>query len=200
MLAIVNKPPGISSQPDLEGRKPLVATPAGPDDWRPVHRLDRAVSGAIVVARGGAVAQVSSQWGAVRKEYVTVLRPRMGATVPDSADVNSALVELPDGRVVLARGLQRGSRLRSRVREAATGFARLSGNAFHAKLQATGVRHQIRAHAALALYAPVEGDVKYGGRGETGVLKLHCASVECEELGIPLVESALGRRCGVRGI
>ena len=83
-LAVVCKPAGMPSQPDKTGDTDLLAALAQdiacqPDHLFPVHRLDRPVSGLVVVARSAhAQTQLTQQLNDKRftKRYLSVVNGR----------------------------------------------------------------------------------------------------------------------------
>ncbi|MCU0587967.1 MAG: RNA pseudouridine synthase [Syntrophobacteraceae bacterium] len=123
-----------------------------------VHRLDRPVAGALLLARTSkAAARLSEQFraGSVDKRYLAVVEGRMGQ---------------PAGRLVhrLERRENRSSRVLS-VGDTAGQEARLSyrvvdasetGSLVEVHLE-TGRRHQIRAQLA-HIGHPIVGDLRYG--------------------------------------
>ncbi len=137
-----------------------------------VHRLDRPVSGVVLLAKTSkAAARLSAQFraGAVRKTYLAVVE---GVPRPAEAEVVSWLAARRDaqGRTPAADAPfpgAREARLGYRVRERAGGCALLEVR------PQTGRRHQIRAQLAGRGH-PILGDVKYGARWlARGLVALH---------------------------
>ncbi len=171
-LLVVAKPAGLLVQGDAGGDETLLdqarqylrvkyAKP-GKVYLGLVHRLDRNVSGVVILARTSkAAGRLSRQFrdGTVVKTYLGVVT---GAP--------------PDGPLELRSWLAAKGDARGRTRAAAAPFAgakeallslavreRRAGNALVEIHPVTGRRHQIRAQLALAGW-PLLGDVKYGAR------------------------------------
>jgi len=143
-----------------------------------VHRLDRPVTGVLLLARTSkAASRLSQQFrdGSVRKSYLAVTE-----AVPDPAQAELAhhLAAQGDDRGVThaAAAPFPGSKP-ARLRYHVTGQA--PDRALVAVQLITGRRHQIRAQLALAGW-PVWGDVKYGARRRTrpAGIALHALRLE----------------------
>jgi 23S rRNA pseudouridine1911/1915/1917 synthase len=148
----------VAQYPDIAE---LAASGTG-DPTRPgiVHRLDKATSGLVIVARSApAHAYLASQF----KEHSAVRTYR--AVVAGIVTEDAGVVDAPIGR-----SSRRPTRMavRSSGRVARTRFAVLSryrGTVDASLLEVTletGRTHQIRVHLA-AIGHPVMGDVRYGG-------------------------------------
>lgn len=172
LLAVV-KPAGLLAQGDRTGDPSVVDLAAaylaarygkpGKVYIGLLHRLDRPVSGVLLLARTSkAAARLSAQFrdGTVVKTYLAVVEP---APAADGAELTAWLGDRPDprGRTPAARAPFPGAR------EARLGYrvrARAGGAALLEIAPITGRRHQIRAQLALD-GCPILGDVKYGARG-----------------------------------
>jgi 23S rRNA pseudouridine1911/1915/1917 synthase len=127
-----------------------------------VHRLDRPVTGVVLLARTSkAASRLSRQFreGSVRKIYWAVVQ---GAVRPPAAELGHHLASAADDRGVTRASHEafagsRPARLRYHV------LIREDDRSLLEIELLTGRRHQIRAQLALAGW-PVLGDVKYGAR------------------------------------
>lgn len=127
-----------------------------------VHRLDRPVSGVLLLARTSkAAGRLSQQFrtGKVMKTYLAVVS---GRPTPDRGELRAFLA--PPAR---GSGRTRAAgRPFAGAKEASLSYHVQNCMADHTLLEiqpATGRRHQIRAQLALIGH-PVVGDVKYGAR------------------------------------
>ena len=202
LLAVV-KPAGLLVQGDRTGDPTLLTTCKAylKEKYRKpgnvylglVHRLDRPVSGVVLLARTSkAAGRLSAQFrgNEVHKTYLAVVEgrpcvPRDTLThhLADRADAH--------GRTRCEGSLFAGSR------QARLSYRTLSGNARLSLVlvePATGRRHQIRTQLA-AIGCPIVGDVKYGavaGLPDRSIA-LHAWRLNCTHPvgGEPLVFTAL---------
>ena len=169
-LLVVDKPAGLLAQGDQSGDPTLVEAAAryikrtcgkpGNVYVGLVHRLDRNVSGVMVLARTSkAAARLSSQFrdGQAHKTYLAVVS---GRPAPAEGELVGWLAGSGDRNGVTRAETApfadaKESRLRYHVQESRGGFALVRVE------PVTGRRHQIRAQLALADW-PLVGDVKYG--------------------------------------
>jgi 23S rRNA pseudouridine1911/1915/1917 synthase len=172
-LLVVNKPAGLLVQGDRSGdptlldaaREYLRVKYAKPGNVFVglVHRLDRNVSGVVVLARTSkAASRLGGQFrdGTVTKIYWAVVA---GVPDPGRGELRAWLAAQGDSRGVTRAAAEpftgaREAVLRYHVRESAPDRALLEVRPL------TGRRHQIRAQLALAGH-PLLGDVKYGASG-----------------------------------
>jgi 23S rRNA pseudouridine955/2504/2580 synthase len=158
----VNKPAGLLSQPDgLSGRSVVTdvwsALSWTREDFRPavVHRLDRNVSGVILVALTAPVLRTLSECirlGEAKKIYRAVV---MGET-PSSGVIDAPL---------LKNEAANAARVDARGRDALTRYRTLATTGVYSLVElelVTGRPHQARAHLA-SITHPIVGDQKYGG-------------------------------------
>ncbi len=171
-LLAVHKPAGLLAQGDRSGDETLVevvgsylkhkyAKP-GRVYLGLVHRLDRNVSGVVLLARTSkAAGRLSGQFrdGTVDKVYQAVV---MGRPSSGGGELRGWLAAKGDPRGVTRAALKpfpgaRESLLRYNVVESRGGWSLVEIR------PVTGRRHQIRAQFALAGH-PLLGDVKYGSQ------------------------------------
>ncbi len=142
-----------------------------------VHRLDRPVSGVMVLARTSkAASRLAAQFrdGTVDKRYLAIVRGRLPLPRGELA-AHLAATGDTHGVTRAARSGFPGSRpalLRYRVLDQARDVTLIEIELL------TGRRHQIRAQFALE-GCPVRGDVKYGAAATAdGQLALHAQRLE----------------------
>lgn len=180
-LIVVNKPAGVPTQQDKTGDASMhrMAMAYAHRDLYLVHRLDRRVSGVLVMAKKTDVAKnLARQWedNSVRKIYLAIV-PH--ADIPASGDLHHHLTYDAKQNITYAQH-EPGDN---------TDEAKLSYSIIH-KLDnfmilrielITGRKHQIRAQLA-ALGIPVRGDIKYGSKrtNENGAIDLHAYEIELE--------------------
>jgi len=177
-LVVVDKPAGVASQP-TRGRGHADLTQLLGGAAHPLHRLDRATSGLVALARDPCTAAVLSPLfaeGAARRSY----RALCAGTIRDDAgELHHRLVHDTARRVsrVVERGGQTAS-LRFRVLE------RIGGRTTLLEVEPlTGRTHQIRVQLAAAGH-PVVGDRLYGGPAASRLM-LHAAELELQLPGEP---------------
>ncbi len=136
------------------------------------HRLDTLTTGFVVVAKTpGGLAEVREEWPTLRKFY------RFQSNSPVAFDERELTEPIANharraDRVVVQRWPR--ERHRGHWLEAFTRLRRLDAPWWEAEIR-TGVRHQVRAHAAFA-GLPLDGDELYGGAPGVPVL-VHVAIV-----------------------
>ncbi len=161
-LLVVNKPAGMPTQPDKTADVSVL-------DWAQttfgsvhlVHRLDRPVSGILLLARSAEMMDLlSGQWQrqSVTKEYFAVVQPLPPNPEGDlvhyirkKGGTNTSSV-FNEPRPEAER-----AELHYKVLESSTHYHLVQINLI------TGRHHQIRAQMA-AIGCPIKGDVKYGAR------------------------------------
>lgn len=180
-LLAVNKPANLLVQGDRTGDRTLldlVRASLKERHAKPgrvylglVHRLDRPVTGVILLARtskaAGRLSRIFRE-GLVRKQYLAVVQ---GAPPSGGGELVHHLAASGDRRGVTRAAVApfAGSRP-ARLRYLVTG-REPGGTSGRSRLEielVTGRRHQIRAQFALAGW-PVLGDVKYGARREASL-------------------------------
>jgi len=185
-LLVLAKPAGLPTQPDasrdpsaIEWCADFLRMEHSRPDWNPfvapVHRLDRPVSGLLVLARTSKAAdRLAAQFRtrSVHKCYVAVVE---GNLTFDHQDIRLFLrKDGGDNRVEFLATPFPGAR------EAVTTVQvlfRARGETLVALLPHTGRSHQLRATAAF-LGHPISGDLKYGAaQGFGHWLALHAAAL-----------------------
>lgn len=184
-LLVLNKPSGWLVQGDRTGDPSLI-------DWAtgyirehtgklgnifvaPCHRLDRPVSGVLVLARtskaAGRVAAAFSR-GEVQKKYLALL-----PGIPDSREGLLEGYLLKDEASNTARLVNSGAGgklIRTGYQVLATGEG-VSCVLLHPH---TGRSHQLRVHCARGLGIPILGDLRYGAKEGLGrFIGLHCCTM-----------------------
>jgi 23S rRNA pseudouridine1911/1915/1917 synthase len=168
-LLVVLKPAGVLSVPDAAAGSrsvPELMAAAGLKVLA-VHRLDREVSGVLLLARDEVTRdalQDQFRAGTVRKFYWGMAS---GALEPAEGEFHAPILEEPGGARVSARGKPARTRYRTLAR-----FERAS----ELELELlTGRKNQIRVHLAHAGH-PLVGERKYA-RGRDAVLPLRSRRV-----------------------
>ncbi len=166
-VIVVNKSPGLLSQPDRSG-DPDLLTLLSREIGRPVypvHRLDRGVGGLVAVAAnqraaGFLSAQLSEDNGRFRKEYLTVVHGRFEQTEGELSDCL-----LHEERRRITRVVPEGTPGAKDARLAYRVLGESDAEGVLLSLVAvrlfTGRTHQIRAQLSNAGH-PVAGDGRYG--------------------------------------
>jgi len=166
-VIVVNKSPGLLSQPDPSG-DPDLLTLLFRETGRPVfsvHRLDRGVGGLLAVAANRRAAGVLSTLlaggsDAFRKEYLTVVH---GVPASSEGELTDRLL-FGAGRTRVVPAGTKGAKI-ARLRYRVLGQTVVDGKSFSllAVRLFTGRTHQIRAQLSNAGH-PVAGDGRYGAR------------------------------------
>jgi 23S rRNA pseudouridine1911/1915/1917 synthase len=174
-LLVVDKPAGLVVHPGAGNPSGTLVNAllgrgisGGDDPARPgvVHRLDRDTSGLMVLARGEpAYSRLVGMLS--RREVGRIYRAVVvGAGLPATGTVDSAVGRDPDEPTLMAAGVGR---------EAVTHFEKLADTGAHTMLRVrleTGRTHQIRVHLS-AIGHPVYADPLYGTPVLEGRLWLH---------------------------
>jgi 23S rRNA pseudouridine1911/1915/1917 synthase len=182
---VVAKPAGMLVQADRTGDPTILD--AMRDDLRarlgkpgnvfltPVHRLDRPVSGALLLARTSkAAARLAAQFrtGKVEKTYLALVEKAPSTAEGSFEDL---LVKVPAAnRVRVARAGEAGARAaRLSYR---TVSRHVGGTLLEVRLE-TGRSHQIRVQFA-ARGCPIVGDLRYGSHRALGpMIALHASTL-----------------------
>ena len=157
-IVVCVKPPRVLSTDEPGGLPELLRSQLGTEDFRTVHRLDRVVSGLMVVARNAkAASNISCQIreDAFQKEYLAVIH---GEPAQESGRLEDLLLRDKARKMTLvtkemAKGVQPAA-LRYRVIGSHNGMSRV-----RIQLE-TGRTHQIRVQFA-SRNLPLVGERKY---------------------------------------
>ena len=157
-IVVCVKPPRVLSTDEPGGLPELLRKQLGTEDFRTVHRLDRVVSGLMVVARNAkAASDISrqSREDAFQKEYLAVIH---GEPAQESGRLEDLLLRDKARKMTLvakemAKGVQPAA-LRYRVISSQNGMSRV-----RIQLE-TGRTHQIRVQFA-SRNLPLVGERKY---------------------------------------
>jgi 23S rRNA pseudouridine1911/1915/1917 synthase len=177
-VAVVNKPAGMLSHPVRQYKSGTLAnalayhfnagTPPGAPAIRPglAHRLDRATSGLMVVAKTDVALSrltIDFQNRAVEKRYRALV---WGAVAPDQGWVAAPIGRNPESRPRWwVRPEGRAAETRYRIERRGADFTLLELEPL------TGRTNQLRIHCAW-LGHPIAGDTEYGGAPEEGEREL----------------------------
>jgi len=173
-LIAFNKPAGLPVQPDKSGDQALnqIGAAYAHLSLRPIHRLDRPVSGVVLLAKKPTAQTVISQQfanGDVDKTYLAVVAER---PAEDAGNLTHFLRESgPNNRTTIEASAGDG------LRKAELSYRYLGGSERYHLLEVkllTGRKHQIRAQLH-AIGCPIRGDRKYGFKRSLpgGVIDLH---------------------------
>jgi RluA family pseudouridine synthase len=184
-LVVVVKPAGVLSVPDASAGERSVPELLADEGLSvlPVHRLDREVSGVLLLAREAATRdalQDQFRAGTVRKVYWAMAS---GRVEPAQGELSFPILEEPGGARVSARGKPARTRYRTRARHALASELEIE--------LLTGRKNQIRVHLAHAGH-PLVGERKYA-RGRDSALRLRSRRVALHAWRLALVHPADGK-------
>ncbi len=210
-VLVLNKPPHMATHPSLGNHGTTLANAVAyymqqqkrEFVFRPVHRLDKDTSGAILLGKNAHSAGVLGEdlkAKKVERTYLAVLK----GTLPEQAGTVDAPIGRMPGSVISRQIDPKGDRAITHYRVLAEGGGY---SLVRLKLE-TGRTHQIRVHMA-HLGAPVAGDFLYGTEeADLGRQALHSETLkftqpvtgELLDFRCPLPEDllALLRRCGIK--
>jgi 23S rRNA pseudouridine1911/1915/1917 synthase len=168
---VLNKPAGLLMHPAsnldavslvdwLLEKYPKIRS-VGEDPLRPgiMHRLDREVSGLVVVAKNqNSFDDLKQQFKSrlIKKEYTALVH---GADLPDEGEINFLIERSTQGYKMAAKPLNQTGKTANTTFTVITRFHNYTLLSVHIK---TGRTHQIRAHFS-AYNHPVVGDDLYTG-------------------------------------
>lgn len=171
----INKPPGILMHRTRISEDTVFVVQVLRDQLNqrvfPIHRLDRATSGALIL---GKTAEAAGRLGeqfmekSVEKKYLAIVR----GWPPESGTVDYALADPESGKGPL-QAITHFTRLGSSEIDHAIGLRHKTArfSLMEAELE-TGRRHQIRKHFAHLNY-PVIGDKRHGDVKHNTYFRLH---------------------------
>ena len=174
-FVVANKPAGVPTQPDQTGDKSLVDLLSiyCKSDLYVIHRLDRPVSGIVLLAKTKkAAADLSRQFQEkkVEKTYLAVVKD-----APEAPEGTLTHYLKKQGKQEKVFKLPTPGAL-----EATLSYSTLSKSDNYTLLKivpATGRFHQIRAQLA-AIGSPIKGDVKYGFRRSNPDRSIHLHALQ----------------------
>lgn len=180
----VNKPPGLLSQPDRSTDESVVTAAWAElawdrDDFRPavVHRLDRNVSGAMIIALRAPILRTLSELirlNEIKKTYRAIVVGR----IDEPGEINVPLLKNESDNTVSVSDDGRESLTRYRPIAFGSGLTLVELDLV------TGRPHQARVHMA-HIGHPIVGDSKYGKKSASENSKrlfLHSYSLELPKL------------------
>ncbi len=126
--------------------------------WYVVHRLDKAASGVVVLAKNAAAHRCLNDQFAGRQVDKTYLVLVHGRVTADAGEIDLPLRQFGSGRMGVDRRRGKPSLTRFRV------LWRCEAATLRAVALITGRRHQIRVHLYAAGH-PIVGDLSYGDIG-----------------------------------
>lgn len=168
-IVVCIKPPRILSTDEPGGLPDLLREALGTRDIRTVHRLDRVVSGVMVLARNApAASELSRQIreGCFRKEYLAVLQ---GCPEPPQGTLRDLLYR-DKARKMTMVAAEPGKGVQEAVLEYWT-LSQREGKSLVRILLHTGRTHQIRVQFA-SRQLPLVGERKYALGTDEGDLAL----------------------------
>ncbi len=163
-LLIINKPAGLPVLPGdmyLENTLLTFVRQKISSELSPVHRLDRATSGAVIFSRSAEVARkinLAMRQGEIRKTYLAIVK---GGKIENSFSVTVPIGQIPHpvlGTVAAALPGGRASETCFRI------VKRCADRTMLMAFLKTGRPHQIRIHLAYA-GCPLAGEKFYGNGG-----------------------------------
>jgi 23S rRNA pseudouridine1911/1915/1917 synthase len=180
-LIVINKPAGIPSQQDQSGDTSIhrMAMAYAHRDLFLIHRLDRRVSGLILLAKTPAIAaNLSKQWSSntVKKRYLAIVPL---ADIPHQGELHHHLTY--DNKQNITYASHEPGSNSDEAKLSYEIIQRLE-NFMVLRIELhTGRKHQIRAQLS-AFGIPVRGDIKYESKrtNEDGAIDLHAYELEIE--------------------
>ena len=141
-----------------------------------VHRIDKEVSGVVLLAKHAAAHRWLNDQFSARQVHKTYLAVVQGHVTPDQGTVDLPLRQFGSGRMGVDQGRGKPSTTAFEVLERSDGFSLLRVSPL------TGRRHQIRVHL-YAMGHPIVGDRRYGDPAQQRLhprVMLHARAVTCQ--------------------
>ena len=157
-IVVAIKPPRVLSTDEPGGMPELVRQALNTEDIRTVHRLDRVVSGLMVLARNASAASELSRQireGSFEKEYVAVVHGHIDGSAGTLTDL--LLRNKQEKKTYVVKEMAKG------VQEAILNYQTVAATEAFTKVRIqliTGRTHQIRAQFS-SRNLPLVGDRKY---------------------------------------
>lgn len=157
-IVVAIKPPRVLSTDEPGGMPELVRQALNTEDIRTVHRLDRVVSGLMVLARNASAASELSRQireGSFEKEYVAVVHGHIDGSAGTLTDL--LLRNKQEKKTYVVKEMAKG------VQEAILNYETVAATDAFTKVRIqliTGRTHQIRAQFS-SRNLPLVGDRKY---------------------------------------
>jgi len=160
----VDKPEGLAVVPERDLARPCLVTVLArqlPCRLLVVHRLDKEVSGVMLLAKHAQAHRTLKNLFSTRQVCKTYVALVHGVVPKDQGEIDRPIREFGSGRMGIDPDQGKPSLTKYRV------LQRLQGTTLLEVCPITGRRHQIRVHL-YAIDHPVVGDLRYGDKALQG--------------------------------